>query len=52
MRMKTYIVTFKVNGTNCQMTVEADSQNGAKRQVQAHYPGEKLVWIGPPCEIR
>ena len=52
MKMKTYVVTFKLNGTRCQKTVEADSQANAKSQVQSFYPGEKLVWQGPPREVR
>ena len=50
--MKTYEVVFKVNGNRCCEIVTASSQANAKSRVQAMYPGEKLVWLGPPREVR
>lgn len=46
MPMRKYLVNFKINGNKCQMTVEATSPMDAKSQVQAHYPTEKIQWLG------
>ena len=46
MPMRTYQVSFKINGNRCQMVVQASSPTDAKSQVQAHYPSEKIQWLG------
>ena len=43
--MKTYEVTYKVNGNKCQKIVTASSQANAKSQVQSFY-SEKVVFMG------
>lgn len=46
MTLRKYMVSFKVNGNRCQKMVDAVSPTDAKSQVQAHYPNEKLQWLG------
>lgn len=46
MPMRTYQVSFKINGNSCQMIVQAMSPMDAKKQVQSQYPAEKIQWLG------
>lgn len=46
MPMRTYQVSFKINGNRCQLLIQASSPMEAKSNVQARYPSEKIQWLG------